>query len=165
MVRCVRNIRVLILTTSYRMTSLAVPPIRLLQNSSEIKAIIEQMRQAYLLDSPPSYSWERRAGNRLEITVPVVITPLDENFTAGTYYYGGVTHDISESGIGLTTTNPEATRYIMLTLQPINIRPFSLVAVMRHCTDFGWHFRLGCEFLTEPANEVAGPTPHMRTDK
>ncbi len=136
------------------MSTIAEPPIRLLQTAAETKAIIEQIKRAYLLDSPPKYSWERRRAERLEVTLPVVLTPLDENFNAGTYYYGGVTHDISHSGVGLTTTNPEATRYIMLTMQPINIRPFSVIAVVRHCTDFGWHFRLGCEYLTHPSDEV-----------
>ena len=137
------------------MTSLAESPIHLLQTSAEMKAIVEQIKRAYLLDSPPKYTWERRRAERLEVTIPVVLTPLDENFKAGTYFYGGVTHDVSSNGIGLTTTNPEATRYIMLTLQPININPFSVIAVVRHCTDFGWHFRLGCEFLVQTSDDAS----------
>jgi hypothetical protein len=107
------------------------------------------MMSLYMLDRPISADNDRREFERMNLTMPVMITTLHENSQASNYLHHGITRDISYKGLGLVTSDPIRPGNVLLTLQPCRGEPFNVMAKVVYCNELGYYFQIGCEFLAK----------------
>ncbi len=89
---------------------------------------------------------ERRAVERMAVTIPVSITPLDDEFKPCNYQLNAITRDLSSKGVGLVSTSPIARNFVVLTFEPFQGNSFEVLAKVAYCKDLGYYFQVGCEF-------------------
>ncbi len=115
---------------------------------------LEDIGRAYLLDAPRgNVVQERREAPRYKITMPVVITSLDEHFQPRDLQYHGITRDISLTGVGVITSSPLTPFLVSLRFVPANGQEFEALARVVYCNPVGYYFHSGCEFVAEPADQ------------
>lgn len=122
-----------------------------LQTRSEFQSQIDNIREVYLLDQPPRFTPERRQAERFSVTIPVVIRPLNDDMEPMTYTQIGMTRDVSYTGISVVSSNPQANRMVRLSVEPAHLNPIEIVGIVKYCSDFGWYYRLGIEFVFSDA--------------
>ena len=115
-------------------------------SAQQIRSFVNEIESTYLLDRPGNIGTEQREVERLTVTMPVSITPLDENKQPLSYELNAITRDLSCKGVGLVATSPVAQDYVMLTLQPFHGKSFDVIAKVIYCNDLGYYFQVGCEF-------------------
>ena len=118
-------------------------------SKDEISSFIQSVAAVYMLDRPFVGNDDRREVERMNVTMPVLICPLDDEFQKLGYLHRGITRDISRKGIGLVTTSPVRPGHSMLTLEPCHGEVFDVVARITYCNEIGNYFQVGYEFLTE----------------
>lgn len=111
-----------------------------------IHSFVNEIESTYLLDRPRKIGTERRAVERMAVTMPVGITPLDEQLKPSNYELNAITRDLSSKGVGLVSNSPIAREYVLLTFQPFQGNSFDVVAKVIYCNDLGYYFQIGCEF-------------------
>jgi hypothetical protein len=111
-----------------------------------IHSFVNEIESMYLLDTPRKIGTERRTVERLAVTMPVRITPLDDQLKPLSYELNAITRDLSSKGVGLVSTSPIAREYVLLTFQPFQGNSFDVVAKVIYCNDLGYYFQIGCEF-------------------
>ena len=115
----------------------------------QIRSFVGEVERIYLLDRPPEFGVERRSVERMSLTMPVLIQPLDEDLKPLTYEHHAVTRDISARGVGLVTSSPVRQGYVMLTMEPLNGDSFEVLGKIIYCNDLGYYFQSGCEFVVD----------------
>lgn len=118
-----------------------------LKSAEEVRAFIKDVEKAYLLESSRVNGTERRSVERMNVTMPVRVTTLNDQLKPLDYHYHAVTRNISANGVGLVTTNPIGRSYVQLTFEPYHGELFTIVAKVVHCGDVGYYFQIGCEFV------------------
>jgi phage terminase large subunit-like protein len=118
-----------------------------LNSADQVLAFIKDLEQAYLLDCSRVIGTERRAADRMNVTMPVRVTALDDQLEPLDYHYHAVTRNISTTGVGLVTNNPIRRSHVLLTFEPYHGDVYSVVAEVVYCGDVGYYFQIGCEFL------------------
>ena len=114
----------------------------------QVHSFVENMKRAYLWDGPMDSENDRRAVERMIVTMPVTLTPLDDEFRPLGYQFEAISRDLSCAGIGMMTTNPLGKYRVLLTLRPYQGEPFNVMAEISYCNDHGYYFQVGCKFLT-----------------
>ena len=117
------------------------------RSAGHIRSFVNEVKTAYMLDGPAKFGAERRASERMNVTMSVRITPLDDDFQPIDIQNSAITRDISFNGVGLVTTSPVGRRYVLLTLEPCTGDPFDVIAKVAYCNGVGYYYRVGCEFL------------------
>ena len=117
------------------------------QPEHEIRKFVEEVESYYMLDRSRPQGIERRDVERINVTIPVLVTRLDENFIPMEYQYHAISRDISSNGVGLVTTNPIGLMYVLMTFQPYYGEAFNAIGKINRCDDLGYYFSIGCEFL------------------
>ena len=112
----------------------------------QVDSFVKQIESAYLLDRPRKNGSERREVERLTVTMPVEITPLDEHQQPLSYQLNAITRDLSSKGVGLVATSPVAQEFVLLTFQPFQGNSFHVLAKVVYSNDLGYYFQVGCEF-------------------
>lgn len=120
------------------------------KSAGAIRSFIKDVEVAYLLECSRFKDAERRSVGRMDVTMPVHVTALDDQWEPLDYHYHAVTRNLSHKGVGLVTTNPIGRRYVQLTFEPYLGEPFTIVARVIHCSDIGYYFQVGCEFVSAP---------------
>ncbi len=118
-----------------------------LKSEKQLSEFISDIEKAYLLDCARVAGTERRSADRINVTMPVRLTALDDQFEPLDYQYHAVTRNISAKGVGLVTTNPIGRSHVLLTFEPYHGELFTVVAKVIHCGDVGYYFQVGCEFV------------------
>ena len=121
--------------------------INCLTSTDQVRAFVNDVEKAYLLESSRVIGMERRSIERMNVTMPVRVTALNDDFEPLDYHYHAVTRNLSISGVGLVTTNPIGRSYVMLTFEPYHGEVCSVFAKVIHCNDVGYYFQVGCEFV------------------
>ena len=116
-------------------------------SAEQIHRFVRRVESGYMLDRPGKSKDDRRSEERLNVTMPVRVTPLDNNFKPHGYQSHAVTRDVSSLGAGLVMSDPIAPNFVSLTLEPFYGEPFEVICKVAYCKDFGYYFRVGCEFL------------------
>lgn len=111
-----------------------------------IRSFVNAIESTYLLDRPRKIGTERRSVERLAVTMPVGIKPLDEQLRPLSYELNAITRDLSTKGVGLVSTSPIPQESVLLTFHPFQGNPFAVVAKVIYCNDLGYYFQIGCEF-------------------
>ncbi len=117
------------------------------RTAEQISSFVNQIETVYMLDGKQSFGAERRAVERMNVTMPVEIKALDDELIPLDYQYNSISRDISVKGVGLVTTSPIGRSHVLLTLQPCHGDSFSVIARVTYCRDLGHYFQVGCEFL------------------
>lgn len=117
-------------------------------STQHAESLVSAIEKIYMLDRPITIDGERRQHQRMNVTMPVVITPLDNQLQTLDYKYHAVSRDICRSGIGLVTTNPISPGNVLLTLEPCRGGLQNVIARITYCNEFGYYFQVGCEFVT-----------------
>lgn len=112
----------------------------------QVQSWVTEIESTYLLDKPRKIGMERRAAERLVVTMPVSISPLDDDLKPGSYQLNAITRDLSVKGVGLVATSPIARDYVALTFEPFQGDSFEIIAKVIYCNDLGYYFQIGCEF-------------------
>ena len=86
-------------------------PTEWLADECDIRAFVDLMANAYMLDGP-----DRRAERRIRITLPVIVQRLDEKGQPLEPALHAVTRDLSSQGIGLVCRDPVGTEFISMEL-------------------------------------------------
>ena len=115
--------------------------------AEQVVSFVNKLERAYMLDRPRKHGTERRAVERLSLTVPITVAPLNDDLHPLGYEHHAVTRDISSKGVGLVTTNPVPPSYVLLTLDPCQYKPFRVIGRVAYCNEVGYYYRIGCEFL------------------
>ena len=118
-----------------------------LRSADEIRSFIREVEMAYLLECSRVNRNERRSAERMNVTMPVRVTALDDRLEPLDYHYHAVTRNISTTGVGFFTTNPIGRSYVRLTFEPYHSESYTIVARVIHCSDVGYYFQVGCEFV------------------
>ena len=118
-----------------------------LRTADQVRLFVELIETVYMFDCPQNFGTERRAVKRMNVTMPVRMTPLDNDFKPLSYEYHAITRDLSTKGVGLVTTNPVGHDFVLLTLEPYQSKSFDVIARVAHCNGYGYYFRVGCEFV------------------
>lgn len=92
---------------------------------------------------------DRRSRQRDEIELPISVQPLDDNFQRAGDAFAAVTKDISTGGIGLSHSEPIATRYLQIEFTNKIGDDITLAAQVRHCTPCGSNFHIGVRFVVD----------------
>ena len=116
------------------------------KSASDVRNFVGQVSSKYLLDRP-RYGVERRSAERMAVTIPVTITPLDDELKSLGYEFSAITRDISSLGIGLVTTNPIAPCFVLISIEPFFREPFKVIGRVVFCKDLGHYHQIGCEFF------------------
>ena len=67
----------------------------------EIQAFLDEIERVYMLDHPSREGTERRSVKRMNVTMPVEITPLGDASEPSQICHHAITRDISTMGVGL----------------------------------------------------------------
>ena len=123
---------------------------KLKKKVSEVTSFVELLAREYLFDQElRSTEEERRAEHRINITLPVVLTPLDEDFWPLDYRVHAVTRDISSKGCGLVCNSPIAARFVSLTFRTTAGETVRMIAKILRSEEVGHYFQMGCQFVAE----------------
>lgn len=117
------------------------------KSTEQVHEFIKDIEQAYLLECTRRIGVERRSDERMDVTMPVRVTALNDNFEPLDYQYHAVTRNMSRSGVGLVTTNPIGRSHVLLTFEPYHGEIFTVVAKVIYCKEVGYYFQIGCEFV------------------
>lgn len=115
-------------------------------SAEQIFAFVNEIERAYMLDRPRPYGSDRRAVERMNLTIPLELAPLDDELRPLGYQHHAITRDISSKGVGLVATSPVPPSYVMLTFKPCQSKPFRVIAKVAYCKDVGYYHQIGCEF-------------------
>jgi len=118
------------------------------RSADEVYSFIKAIEAIYMLDQPIPDDTDRRETERVNLTMPVVITPQHEDYPELNYLHRGITRDISHKGIGLVTTDPIQPGIVLLTMEPCRGEAFAVMARITYCNGIGYYFQVGCEFLS-----------------
>ncbi len=128
--------------------SISIPALDAIQPQSDnIRQFVKHLKTLYKYDEPKRVENERRAADRFNITIPVLVTPIRDDLTPRPLELQGMTRDISETGVGFVLNNPVDGNYLLLEFEPYDQRPLSLIAKFIYCEEDGFYFRIGCEFV------------------
>ncbi len=119
----------------------------LLRSADQVRSFVNLIETVYMFDRPLDFGTERRAVERMNVTMPVRITPLDNELKPLSYEFHAITRDLSVNGVGLVTTSPVGHDFVLLTLEPYQSKSFDVIARVAHCNGYGYYFRAGCEFV------------------
>jgi len=117
------------------------------RSTEEVHSFIKTIEKVYMLDRPITGDTDRREVERMNITMPVGITPLHKDSQVLNFLHHGITRDISCKGIGLVTTDPIRPGVVLLTIEPCRGDAFDVMASVTYCNELGFYFQIGCEFL------------------
>ena len=117
------------------------------KSMEQVRNFIRNVEQAYLLEYSRVVGKERRAADRMNVTMPVRVTALNERLEPLDYEYHAITRNVSATGVGLVTTNPIGHSHVLLTFEPYHGELFSIVSQVIYCGDIGYYFQVGCEFV------------------
>jgi hypothetical protein len=115
--------------------------------SKEVNALVDEIEEVYMLDRPRRCDDDRREMERMSVTIPLVVTPLDDRLRPLAYHHQAITRDISRKGVGLVTTSPVRPSFVLLTFEPCRGRSMSVMGRVVYCKEVGYYFQVGCEFL------------------
>lgn len=118
-------------------------------SAQQLEDFVRRIQRTYMLDRPLRHGVERRVVQRMNLTMPLVVRPLDENMRPMGYQHQAITRDISQKGVGMVTTNPVGHRFVLLTFEPLHSEPFQVVGKVVHCNECGYYYQSGCEFIVE----------------
>ena len=124
--------------------------------AADIRKFVSQVSNNYLLDRPHKHGTERRSAQRLAVTMPATVIPLDKHFEPMDYKVNAISRDLSSLGIGLVTTSPLMEGNVLVSIEPYFSDAFTVPARVVYCTDLGYYFQIGCEFgwpLVSPDTE------------
>ena len=113
----------------------------------QIRSIVSEIATVYMLNRPQNYASDRREVERINVTMPVGLVPLDNELQPSDHLHHGISRDISPNGIGLVTTSPIAQGKMLITLEPYHRDAFKIIAEVVYCNDFGYYFQVGCKFV------------------
>ena len=119
-----------------------------LKSAEEVRSFIKAVEVAYLLECSQGNGTERRSIERMNVTMPVRVTALNDQFEPLDFHYHAVTRNISTNGVGLVTNNPIGRSHVQLTFEPYHGESFTIVAQVIHCSEIGYYFQVGCEFAS-----------------
>ena len=122
-------------------------PTNILSQTDNIKSFVTRMKKLYKFDRPIGEDRAQRRTERFQITIPVVVTPLNDDFQPKPYEWEGVTRDISDLGAGFVLNSPIDCDYLLLEFEPCDNSQLCLIAKFVFCREEGFYFRVGCEFL------------------
>lgn len=117
------------------------------QSAEQIRSFVKKLETVYLLDRPGKSTDERRSAERMNVTMPVLVTPLDSDFQPLSFQAKAVTRDVSSVGAGLVMSDPIAPSFALLSFEPFWGDTFEVICKVAYCKDFGYYFRVGCEFF------------------
>lgn len=120
-------------------------PVKL--SPEQIKARVAEVAKAYFLDCPQADGDERRQTPRHQLTIPVLLQPLEESGTHLSHKHQAISRDISYRGIGLVTANPVRPGDYRLTIQPFSSEEFDVAARVSYCNGVGYYYEVGFEFI------------------
>ena len=116
------------------------------RTAEEVSSFINGVQRVYMLDRPAKREDDRRADERYHLTMPLLITHLDDQLQPLSYQHHAVTRDISVKGVGLVTTSPVRLSHVLLTFTPYHGERLSVIAKVVYCKEIGYYFQMGCEF-------------------
>ncbi len=123
---------------------------KLKKKIAEVTNFVEVIAREYLLDDElRSENEEKRSEKRIGITLPVIITPLDEDFWPMDYRVHAVTRDLSTEGVCLVCNTPIAAKYISVTFQHATGETVRVIAKILRTEEVGHYFQFGCQFIAE----------------
>lgn len=117
------------------------------QTSAQIRKFVAEIESYYMLERSRPQGIERREVERINVTMPVQITRLDEQFVPLSYQYHAITRDVSAKGVGMVSSNPIGLNFILMTFQPYYGEAYNAIAKVNRCEEIGYYFSIGCEFL------------------
>ena len=120
-------------------------PVKL--SPEQIQARVSEVAKAYFLDCPQADDDDRRQTQRHQVTIPVVLQPLEESASHQSHKHQAISRDISYRGIGLVTANPVRPGDYRLTIQPFSSAEFDVAARVSYCNGVGYYYEVGLEFL------------------
>lgn len=115
---------------------------------NEISAFIDRVEQTYLLEQRENQ--ERRAVERIAVTIPAVVIPMDSKMRQLDYRIYAITRDISGQGTGLVSTDPINYRHITLQFSPYRMEMVKFLCRVVYCRPSGRYFQIGCQYVTAP---------------
>ena len=115
--------------------------------AEEVSSFVDEIESVYMLDRPRQSGDDRRAVERMNVTMPLVLTPLDDEFRPLSYQHHAITRDLSCKGVGLVTTSPVRPSYVLLTFDPCHGESWSVIGRVAYCKELGYYYQVGCEFL------------------
>ncbi len=118
----------------------------------DVETFFEEVEAIYMLDQPSARRPERREAARLNVTMPVHINLLNDNFDLIDGTHEGVTRDLSPLGVGFVTLDPIGRKFVLLRLCPTKGEPLNVVARIIYEKEVGFYYQYGCQFIS-PDNE------------
>ena len=123
---------------------------KLKKKIGEVTSFVEVIAREYLLDDElREANEEKRSEKRVNITLPVILTPLDDDFWPMDYRVHAVTRDLSTEGVGLVCNTPIAAKFISVTFQHATGESVRVIAKILRTEEVGHYFRFGCKFIAE----------------
>lgn len=122
------------------------PPLR---QDEEVSRFYSDLRTFFLMDEP------NRRSERISVTIPVVVSSLDEVDSTPAITNYAISRDLSQEGIGLVMSNPIGRDQVILEIQPPGCPSFEIVANVIHSTQVGYYYHVGMEFVvSDPQTEI-----------
>lgn len=112
-----------------------------LRQDAEVNAFYSDLKTFFLMDDP------NRRSERINVTIPVIVSSLDEIDAVPAETHYAISRDLSKEGIGLVMSNPISRDQVVLTIQPPGTPMFDVVADVVHCTLVGCYYHVGLEFV------------------
>jgi hypothetical protein len=112
--------------------------------AAELVAFVKrQIRDARVLGGK-----DRRSEERHLMLVPVLVQPVDEQFSSIGESFAVATRDISHKGIGLVHSQPIHHPLVSLRMSLADVE-VNVVARVVWCKELGPYYYIGCEFVAK----------------
>lgn len=109
-----------------------------------VDVFYSDLKRFFLMDHPGS-----RRSERINVTIPVIVSSLDEQDGCPAVTHYAISRDLSNEGIGLVMSNPVGREIVLLSIQPPNGAMFDIQARVIHCEEIGYYHHVGLEFIID----------------
>ena len=92
---------------------------------------------------------ERRAESRRDITVPITVQLLDDNYRPIAPPANTSTFNLSGGGVGFLFDAPVKCNFALVRLELSTGESLNLIASIRHCTRVGFKYHVGARFVVK----------------
>ena len=97
---------------------------------------------------------DRRAESRRDVTVPLTVRLLDDQYQPLSAPFETVTFNLSGGGVGFLTKTPVRSNFVLIRLERESGESMELIASVRHCTRVADTYQVGARFIVKWAAEA-----------
>ncbi len=117
------------------------------QTSQRVQKFVDGIRATCQQPGRTTNHVERRGRERLEVTMPIWVTPLNDELEPLGTRCKGITRDVSLTGAGLAVSRSVRSNFVLLEFVSSPNETFGIISKLTYCRRDGGFFRAGCEFM------------------